>query len=78
MEQGEIVARIAAWQVSEFVHPLTCGNDSSHALLVPMPEGPDVVVLRCLDCGYRQTHIPPMVLGGQDHETRPPTENKRR
>lgn len=60
MDQGEIVARIAAWQVSG--HPLTCGNDSSHGLLLPKPEGPDAVVLVCPDCSYRQTFIPPAIM----------------
>lgn len=42
------------------VHPLTCGNDSRHASLVPVPVG-DAVHLWCVDCDYKQTHIPPVV-----------------
>lgn len=45
------------------VHPLTCGNDSSHDLLNPMfTFGTDEVVLICWDCEYIQKNIPPIVL----------------
>lgn len=45
------------------VHPLTCGNDSSHDLLNPMfMSGTDEVVLICWDCDYIQRNIPPAVL----------------
>ena len=64
MDQDEIMARVTTWQAAGFAHPLTCGKDSSHQPLVPMPEGSQAVVLVCLDCGYRQTYIPPSVLNG--------------
>ena len=45
------------------VHPLTCGNDSSHDILNPMfMSGTDEVVLICWDCDYIQRNIPPVVL----------------
>lgn len=40
-----------------FFHPLTCGNDSSHALLFPFWTGKQVV-LKCPDCDFVQTYIP--------------------
>lgn len=56
--------RVRAWQEAGHVHPLTCGNDSTHALLVPevwdfgTPSAH--VLLVCLTCGYQQKHIPPL------------------
>jgi len=44
------------------VHPLTCGNDSSHDLLSPMFNSDNEVALICWDCDYVQKHIPPVVL----------------
>lgn len=37
------------YQACKYIHPLTCGNKSSHALLV-YKDGE----LVCLDCDYRQ------------------------
>ncbi|MDD4530920.1 MAG: hypothetical protein PHO80_05230 [Candidatus Gracilibacteria bacterium] len=36
------------------VHPLTCGNNSSHQNLIPVEENGEVI-LKCLDCNYTQT-----------------------
>ena len=45
------------------VHPLICGNDSSHDILNPMfMSGTNEVVLICWDCDYIQKHIPPAAL----------------
>lgn len=39
------------------MHPLTCGNDSSHAPLFPVfADGRMLLV--CADCDYVQKHIP--------------------
>jgi len=47
---------IALWQQQDHVHPLTCGNDSRHALLVPEKEsGFGQVSLVCPTCGWRQS-----------------------
>ncbi len=46
------------------VHPLTCGNDSSHALLRASIESESQVVLLCPDCEYRQVEIPAIVFRG--------------
>lgn len=57
---------VQLWQRGEMMHPLTCGNDSSHGSLVAVPVN-DGVELWCADCSYRQSHIPPTVraaLGG--------------
>lgn len=48
---------ICRHQLDQTRHPLTCGNDSSHDVLVPIVED-EVVVLRCSGCDYRQTFIP--------------------
>jgi hypothetical protein len=38
------------------VHPITCGNDSSHWMW-PKIEN-DVVILICNNCNYKQEYIP--------------------
>ena len=57
-----VIERVRAWQANGMVHPLTCGNDSSHAKLVPV-EADGKVILTCSDCDYRQDWIPNIVLG---------------
>ena len=61
MTNQEIMTAIKHWQSSEKIHPLTCGNDSNHLPLLPFEEN-GLVVLRCFDCGYRQEHIPRVVI----------------
>ena len=51
------IKRIKEWQNCSFVHPLTCGNDSSHGLLTPFVDD-DKLKLKCPDCEYIQEHIP--------------------
>lgn len=51
------IDRIIAHQNDSSLHPLTCGNDSTHTPLVPVLEGHKVVLI-CPDCDYRQTNIP--------------------
>jgi hypothetical protein len=56
---AERLDRIAAWQATAHVHPLTCGTDSTHAEL----RGREIdgrVVLECLTCGRPQHYIPPL------------------
>jgi hypothetical protein len=55
------IARIRRWQANGRVHPLTCGNDSSHAKLEPIAEDGRVILV-CPDCDYRQDVIPSIVL----------------
>lgn len=43
------------------VHPMTCGKDSNHKLLVANLDN-KVFVLLCPDCGYQQFTLPPVVL----------------
>lgn len=58
-----ITAAIVFWQKSSHFHPLTCGNDSSHALLEPaLNEETSEIFLICPDCDYTQTYIPNSVL----------------
>ena len=56
-----IVAVIDRWQRDPTVHPLRCGNDSEHGLLIPVAEDQRIVLL-CPDCDYRQTRVPPAIL----------------
>lgn len=46
-------------------HPLTCGNDSSHKPLVPVIVKGQVE-LKCEDCDYHQSNIPPFVWGWKE------------
>lgn len=56
------MSRIALWQATPGVHPFTCGNSSTHRVLVPLyNEDLDRVTLRCLDCDYVQINIPAVV-----------------
>lgn len=61
LDAQDVANAVRYWQSYPDLHPLTCGNDSSHALLVPRLAG-DAVSLACPDCDYRQTHIPVVVL----------------
>ena len=50
---------IEIWQNCDVVHEMTCGNDSGHAPLVALVgKGDELEGLKCLDCNYRQYHIP--------------------
>lgn len=62
-EQVEIVARVMEWQAAEWVHPLTCGNDSHHRKLVPLLVGGDVGLM-CADCDYVQRRVPLVCIAG--------------
>ena len=55
------VAAIYSWQNAGYLHPLTCGTNSEHALLVPHKIVEGVIVLRCRDCDYVQTSVPGVV-----------------
>ena len=59
----EIIRRIREWQAAGYVHPLTCGKDSSHPVLEPGLRD-EKVVLFCPGCDYVQEHIPRAVLKG--------------
>ena len=61
MTNPETIAAIQAWQADGRVQPLICRNESHHRKLEPFNDG-GIVVLRCRDCGYRQTSLPDMVL----------------
>jgi hypothetical protein len=43
-------AAFNAYQNTHMFHPYTCGNDSTHRLLVCTTDG-----MTCPDCGYHQT-----------------------
>jgi len=59
-----ILEAVKRWQSSDHVHPLTCGIESNHRPLVAIEAEEHQVVLRCLDCDYRQSNIPDIVLKG--------------
>ncbi len=48
-----LIKAINYWQTCGKMHPLTCGNKSSHKLLVPEIKN-DEVVLKCEECEYIQ------------------------
>ncbi len=60
MTNQEKIRKVAKWQGFDYVHPLTCGNDSGHPNLVPI-EKEGRVKLVCIRCGYEQ-EIPDFVL----------------
>lgn len=53
----EYYEALRAYQGSPDVHPLTCGNDSTHGALKVKEKG-DGPYLVCRSCSYIQTHIP--------------------
>ena len=57
----EIVEKVRRYQEGEYFHPLTCGNDSSHSLLVAEDHGGKVVLV-CTDCDYVQGWIPESIV----------------
>lgn len=60
LNNAEIIEKIIQWQKGLF-HPLTCGNDSSHPDLEAREEN-GKVILFCTACGYKQEHVPNVVL----------------
>lgn len=58
----EQIAAINEWQQNDHVHPLTCGNNSNHANLIPIEED-SKIVLKCSDCDYKQNWVPEIVFG---------------
>ena len=62
----EIIQAIDFFQDEFYGHPLTCGNDSTHALLRGKKEDEGVVYLACPTCDYIQTYIPDYVLAVWD------------
>ncbi len=58
----EKIKKVTDWQTCDYVHELTCGNDSNHQLLEALYTGTLGVYLSCPTCGYVQLHIPEIVL----------------
>lgn len=54
----EQVESFNAFQRNSGKHPYTCGNDSSHALLIAAPDA-----LKCPDCEYHQSWAHSFSLG---------------
>lgn len=55
-----VAAKVKAWQANGMVHPLTCGQNSTHRKLVPVATTSGVL-LCCGDCDYQQRKIPAFV-----------------
>jgi len=56
------MSAVAGLQTDCNVHPLTCGNDSSHQPLIPIWDNELLrVTLYCADCDYTQSHLPSVV-----------------
>ena len=53
MNNKQRIKILTSYQDNPMVHPLTCGNNSSHQNLIPVEEN-DQVILKCLDCDYIQ------------------------
>jgi hypothetical protein len=62
----EIIKAVVKWQSLKCVHPLTCGNNSCHQLLIAVRNCKEEVYLICLDCDYTQDHIPEVVMNCLD------------
>jgi hypothetical protein len=56
-EEIETMEAIRKYQNCDYLHPLTCGNDSRHALLKPI-EKDGKIILVCPDCDYVQNWHP--------------------
>lgn len=54
MKNQQRIKILNSYQDNPMVHPLTCGNNSSHQNLIPVEENGEVI-LKCLDCNYTQT-----------------------
>ena len=65
--ERSVVKAVMAWQKNPLVHPLTCGNHSDHSPLVPVTLPDGKVMLWCMDCDYKQWHIPASVLAAAPH-----------
>lgn len=64
MTNEDIIKQIARWQVSDYVHGLTCGSDTcNHVLLEPIEKnGKVILVCPTEGCDYEQEHLPKCVL----------------
>lgn len=56
-QKREIINTINKYQQRTDCHPLTCGNDSRHSLLIPVEKNGSII-LKCPDCDYEQSYIP--------------------
>lgn len=61
MTNKQIIEKVNQWQGFEYVHSLTCGNDSRHRNLEPRERGGQIILF-CPDCNYIQETIPEIVL----------------
>jgi hypothetical protein len=62
MSHNELTIKaIKEWQADASIHPMTCGNDSTHRVLEPI-EDHGKVILKCPDCDYVQYWIPEVVI----------------
>ena len=57
MTNQDLIDAVKAHQSNKYVHPLTCGVDSRHEILVA-EEREGKVVLTCPTCGWVQGYMP--------------------
>lgn len=62
LTRAEKIEAVIKWQTCPVVHPLTCGIDSNHRVLIPWLVG-NSVILKCVDCEYVQLWVPEAVYG---------------
>ena len=61
MNNKKIIEKVNKWQNADWLHPLTCGNNSNHKILQPIEKN-NKIILKCLDCNYEQEYIPSVIL----------------
>lgn len=62
MVDPKVIENFNKLQNCGHLHPLTCGNNSSHAVLKLDIVNDKIVGLVCSDCDYKQSYIPSIVL----------------
>jgi len=60
MNNEEIKKKIREWQISNFVHPLTCTNGCGNEMRPIEVKGK--IILECIGCKKTQEYIPEIVL----------------
>ena len=58
----DIIEGVRRHQNNKYLHPLTCGNKSTHKLLEPLETIEGEVILMCPDCDYIQNWVPEQIF----------------
>lgn len=59
---SEKLEALHRWQYSGQFHPLTCRENSTHPVLMPIVMENDEILLDCLACEYEQLYIPEQIF----------------